>query len=189
MIDFLTKWTQNIIVALIITVLIELILPEGSSKKYIKIVLGLYVFSVVILPIIGNKTNYIEELSKDSDNYKISSMDSMKFDIDKSVEKVYKDNLSREINKYLENNGFKVIKLDLQIETEDENRFGILNKIEMTLTSNNTKEIKFIEEVKIKNTDGVNMERGKQITIFESIEEYLHNNYGVDKKNIIINTE
>ena len=34
--EWMTTWAQGIIVAVIITTIIELILPEGNHKKYIK---------------------------------------------------------------------------------------------------------------------------------------------------------
>lgn len=37
--NFLNTWLQGIIVAVIIATIIEMILPSGNSKKYIKMVL------------------------------------------------------------------------------------------------------------------------------------------------------
>ena len=35
MIDWISTWAQSIIIAVIIATIIEMILPSGSSKKYI----------------------------------------------------------------------------------------------------------------------------------------------------------
>ena len=35
-------WAENIIIVVIISIIIEMILPEGNSKKYVKVVSGLY---------------------------------------------------------------------------------------------------------------------------------------------------
>ena len=43
MVAFISSWAQGIIVAVIIASIIEMILPEGSSKKYIKVVIGVYI--------------------------------------------------------------------------------------------------------------------------------------------------
>ena len=40
-IEWLSNWSQAIIVAVIIGTIIEMILPEGNSKKYIKVVIVL----------------------------------------------------------------------------------------------------------------------------------------------------
>ena len=52
MIDFLSNWAQGIIVAVIIATIIEMILPNGSSKKYVKVVVGIYILFTIISPII-----------------------------------------------------------------------------------------------------------------------------------------
>ena len=38
MVAFISNWAQGIIVAVIIASIIEMILPEGSSKKYINFI-------------------------------------------------------------------------------------------------------------------------------------------------------
>ena len=43
MISFISSWAQQIIFAVIIGIIIQMLLPEGKSKKYIKIVIGVYV--------------------------------------------------------------------------------------------------------------------------------------------------
>lgn len=189
MISFFSAWSQNIIVGVIITVIIELVLPEGTSKKYLKIVLGLYVLSIVIAPIIDTNsinTNFLENMENSINN---NSAQTMSIDIDKSVEKVYKDSITREIKKYLDNCGFDVKKIELNIETENEDKYGLVKEIEMTLSLKDDESIEIVREVEIKNTDGVKIEESKKTTIFESIEEYLNINYGVNKRSIIINIE
>ena len=37
MIEWITNWAQGIIIAVIIATIIEMILPNGSCKKYIKV--------------------------------------------------------------------------------------------------------------------------------------------------------
>ena len=41
MVSWFSKWAQGIIVAVVISTLIELILPNGSSKKYVKVIIGI----------------------------------------------------------------------------------------------------------------------------------------------------
>ena len=53
MIKFLSNWAQNIIVAVIIGSIIEMILPSGSLKKYVKVVIGIYILFSIVSPIIN----------------------------------------------------------------------------------------------------------------------------------------
>lgn len=45
-------WCENLIIAVIISLIIELILPEGNNKKYIKVIIGLYLMVIVFDPFI-----------------------------------------------------------------------------------------------------------------------------------------
>lgn len=38
MIESIKTWTENIIIVVIISIIIEMILPDGSNKKYVKVV-------------------------------------------------------------------------------------------------------------------------------------------------------
>ena len=69
--DFLSYWLQGIVIAVIITTIIELILPNSNSKKYIKVVLGVYVVFNIITPIVNQFFDSNFELSSivDVDEY------------------------------------------------------------------------------------------------------------------------
>ena len=62
-IEWISDWAQAIIVAVIIGTVIEMILPEGNSKKYIKVVIGVYVLFTIISPIITKFTGKNIEVS------------------------------------------------------------------------------------------------------------------------------
>ena len=55
-ISFISSWAEQIIVAVIIATIIEMILPSGNNKKYIKVVIGIYVLFTILSPIIGKIT-------------------------------------------------------------------------------------------------------------------------------------
>lgn len=52
MINNISTWAEQVIIAVIIATIIELILPNGNSKKYIKIVIGVYILYTITFPII-----------------------------------------------------------------------------------------------------------------------------------------
>ena len=55
MINFLSSWAEQIVLAVIIATIIELILPNNKNKKYIQMVIGIYVLFNIISPVIKNK--------------------------------------------------------------------------------------------------------------------------------------
>ena len=48
MINWITNWAEAIIIAVVIATIIEMILPEGNCKKYIKVVIGVYILFTII---------------------------------------------------------------------------------------------------------------------------------------------
>ena len=69
MVSFLSSWIEGIAIAVIIASIFELILPNGNLKKYIKIILGIYVIFSIITPFVDSNKLYSIDLSKEVDNY------------------------------------------------------------------------------------------------------------------------
>ncbi len=65
MIRFLSKWIEGIAIAVIITSIFEMILPNGNLKKYIKVVLGIYVIFSIIAPFVDSKALYSIDIEKE----------------------------------------------------------------------------------------------------------------------------
>ena len=53
MIEFCREWCEGIIIAVIISIIIEAILPDGNNKKYVKVVVGIYIIFTILNPILG----------------------------------------------------------------------------------------------------------------------------------------
>ena len=92
-------WCESLIIAVIITLIIELILPEGNNKKYIKVVIGLYLMFMVFDPflkIVLNNDFYTSKIFEfeQSDVISVASED-------KLIEDIYIDGLKRNIQKEL----------------------------------------------------------------------------------------
>ena len=52
MIIKIRQWCEGIIIAVIISIIIEMIIPEGKNKKYIKVIIGVYIMFVSLTPIL-----------------------------------------------------------------------------------------------------------------------------------------
>ena len=49
MISFINSYVKGIVVAVIISTIIEMILPEGKIKKYVKTVIGAYIVFIIMI--------------------------------------------------------------------------------------------------------------------------------------------
>ena len=64
MIEFLRNWVEQIAITIIIVSIFELILPDGKLKKYIKIILGVYVVFCIISPFVDNSLYSFDKLDE-----------------------------------------------------------------------------------------------------------------------------
>ncbi|MCJ7839351.1 stage III sporulation protein AF [Lederbergia sp. NSJ-179] len=49
--EFITDWIFNIIIFLLLSMIIDMLLPETNMKKYAKLVIGLLLISIIITPL------------------------------------------------------------------------------------------------------------------------------------------
>lgn len=123
MIKFVSSWTEQIVIAVIIVTIIELILPKNKNKKYIQMIMGIYVLFNIISPIIKNK----EAIS--IDEYNIEKYETKsQYEIDQSsmderIEKIYLEELENKITSRFEEEGFYVEKciIDAVLDTSKKN--------------------------------------------------------------------
>lgn len=197
--------------------IIELILPNGNNKKYIKTIIGIYILFVIIYPIItklsGNKINLNAILSGISYEDEKSSTDLLNVETNSNIEKTYITNLKTTLEEDLRNKGYKVNLLDIGIEKSEE-KYGQINYI--TLRISKIDENKYIDntnvkannnisitniskiekiDINIKNSDNNNIKQNNENLNIEKIneneintlKEYLNTTYLVKKDNIKIN--
>lgn len=199
MIKFINSWAQGIILAVIIATIIEIILPEGKNKKYVKTVIGVYILFTIIYPLINKftKTNIntlIENTTKQMSTYQENN--SLKIDTDKYIENTYKKKIEEDIRKRANEKNLNITSLNVYIETEDENRYGMLNslvmKVEKNETSKKNNNVNQIKEINIsKNVQNNEMIENKDKTVTEKevneFKEYINATYYLEKEKIHIN--
>lgn len=206
LIEWISTWAEQIIVAVIIATIIEMILPSGNNKKYIKAVIGVYILFTIISPILGKITNIdlsnidYEKYFEGFDNSQEMSS-SLVTNNDKSIEEIYISNIKQDMKLKLQKNGYTVDNIELEIEFINETNYGNINWIYLTLHKAESKEDKSkitntisvnkIEQVKIRNsttntTNESNKEKLDNNEINE-IKEYLAGVYEIRKGSISIN--
>lgn len=140
MIEFFSSWAKGIGVTVVIISIFEMILPNNTSKKYIRIVLGIYLLFNIISPIISNKDVLnvkdidLEEISTTSTEVNQTSMNSR-------IKKLYDKELEKDITKKLKEKGYEVITCNVmsQISTKEDEDTKI-NKIKLKVNKTDNKE-------------------------------------------------
>jgi len=202
-VSIINSWAQGIILAVIIATIIEIILPEGNNKKYIKTVIGIYILFVMIHPLISkvsNKNINIDKVIKDTtskmNEYKTEDLS---LETKKYIKETYLEKIKEDINKKIEEKGYDINFLNLDIEIENEEFYGEIKSIDIridkkeieteeNIISENTIQKIDTVEINISNKTTIN-EENEKITEDEiiSLKEYLSNEYGTAKEKIYIN--
>lgn len=152
MIEILSSWAKNIILAVIIISILEMILPNNKTKKYVKMVMGIYLLFNIISPIIKNKEVFNInqfDINNYKDQYTSADLESNidQTSMDKRLKEIYIDELEKDITTKLESKGYIVNSCNVDATlSEDEENAGI------------TKIVLDIEETK----DDVNNTSNKQ---------------------------
>lgn len=201
MIDWISTWAQSIIIAVIIATIIEMILPSGSSKKYIKVVTGVYILFTIISPVITKFTgktlavsdileldSYVNEIKQ-----KEVSQNLLAENNSSSIKDIYTANLKSDIKNKLKQKGYSANNIVLTVG-DDENY--TLNKIELDIKKikedkQEVNEIEAVNKINITISNSVVEKNNNKSSISdkekEKIKQYLSSVYEIDEKDILVN--
>ena len=192
MIEFFSSWAQGIIVAVIVATIVELLLPNGSSKKYVKVVVGIYILFSIIAPVVNKFANQdinteifnldkYEKKMEDSNNKILQKIEANN---SRTVKDIYVANLEAK----LKDKGYEVT--STYIKAKDDENYTIEN-ISITVKKNENKENKneiSIGEITISKTkDNTTSNEDISRQDKQEIKEYLAKTYDISEKSIDIN--
>lgn len=123
MIEFLSSWAEQIVLAVIIATIIELILPNNKNKKYIQMVIGVYILCNIISPIINNKENLSFDKYKIQESTVKSDYVLDQSSMNERLEKIYLEELEENVTTKFEKSGYTVKKceIDATLDTSKKN--------------------------------------------------------------------
>ena len=189
MISFISSWTQQVIFAVIIGVILQMILPEGKNKKYIKVIIGVYVLFAIINPVIGKNIDMdLEEFNLSLENTAIELDNTNEHNIDE----IFLNNLTQDIKSKIANKGYSCENIELTTNENYEIKKIVVEGIyelpdseETQINSNNIQ----INEVVIGEKDNNIKEqvvKGISNSEEKKLKEFLSETYNVKEKNIEI---
>ena len=130
MINFLSLWVKNLSLALIVVSILEMLLPNNKTKKYIKMVMGLYILFSIIAPFVNNSnvlnfniedvySDYSKEISSTSATSTAGEVNQAS--MDDRLNQLYKEQLESDITQKVEEKGYDVrkCKVDAHISESD----------------------------------------------------------------------
>lgn len=206
MIEFLSSWAKGIGVTIVIVSIFEMLLPNNNTKKYIRMVLGVYILFNIIAPVVKNKEIFnFDNFDLQTGQIKETSVVDQT-SMNERIEELYEQEMVKDITKKLKEKGFEVTSARVYTQIGDSENETKINKIKLKIEKSdkkmeteekqNTVENKIVTEVqKIKKVDTAietnKKEENKRNSVtkeeLQSIKKFLIEEYGVSEKCLEIN--
>ena len=205
MIACFSEWAKNLTLAVVIVSLFEMLLPNNKIKKYIKVVMGLYILFNIISPFVKKDFSFeLENVIENNKSKTVSTEAINQTSMDTRLKQICKEELEKDIIKKVEEQGYVVenCKVDVKIE-EDTN----IDKITLRVKKSNeeiqkeenqkqndiqqklVKEVQKIKKVQIgeNKTENKNEDENLSAQDISNIKSFLIKEYEVNEKCLKIN--
>ena len=208
MIEILSSWAKGLGITIVIVSIFEMLLPNNRTKKYIRMVLGVYVIFNIVSPLIKNKDvfNFNNIDLEEYTSVETSSVNQTS--MNERIKKLYSEELEKDITKKIKEKGYEVKKCKVRVQIADDEEETKINKIKLIVSKTqeevkndikNSAENKIVTEIqKIRKIDtGVEIKKQEKEknevsdkvnkTEIQNIKKFLIEEYGVNEKCLEIN--
>ena len=208
MIEFLSTWAKSLGLAIIVISILEMLLPNNKTKKYVRMVFGIYIIFNIISPFIKNK-DILDVSTYDFHEYSnyITNQSSMnESSMDSRIEQIYIEELEKDITKKVNDLGYNVTTCNVYATLSSDNEENYIEEIVLTVEKsekqqneeetiedtlvNEIQKIKpintTIEEVD-KNIDEQDDKQNINNRDVQKIKKFLKEEYGVEETCLKIN--
>ena len=143
MIEFLSSWAKGLGLAIIVISILEMLLPNNKTKKYVRMVFGIYIIFNIVSPFVKNKdildvSSY--DLNEYIDNYTTNQTNEEQSSVDSRIEEIYIEELEKDITKKVEELGYQVITCNVYATLSSENEENYIEEIVLTVEKNEEQE-------------------------------------------------
>lgn len=164
------EWCEELVVAIVLCIIIESLIPKGNNKKYVKLIIGIYVMYVMINPIL-NLLNY--DLNLEEKLWDLNMYTEVSTDISDDIKDIYITGIEEDIKTKVKELGYDIDNIEVHVDENYEN----IEKIELSL--------RYQKNNSIVNTiiidDRIENETNKDIEI---IQQYINENYYLEEDKI-----
>ena len=217
MIEFLSSWAKSLGLAIIVISILEMLLPNNKTKKYVRMVFGIYIIFNILSPFVSNK-DILEVSSNDINeyinNYTSNQINEEQTSMDSRIEEIYIEELEKDITEKVEELGYQVTTCNVYATLSSQNEENYIEEIVLTVEKNEgqenteennqkqeeTMEDKLVEEIqkikpinttvgKANKTDQEQGSSKQSITNgdIQKIKKFLNEEYGVEETCLKIN--
>ena len=197
--EFFRNWIINIVVTMIFVTFVEILMPSGSMRKYVKFVVGLLVMMVILSPLINIATGNFDMAGKILEVSEAINLKGLQLQIDsikkgqrEGIVELYKSKLENQIERQvLDMYHAKKVKAEVRInENYGTEEFGKVLGIRLEVIGDNRKETEGVipkVEIKVNTQEEHDIARANSNQYGElkqGICEYLSKVYGLSPEDI-----
>lgn len=212
MIEFMSSWVKGLGLAIVIVSILEMLLPNNKTKKYIRMVMGIYILFTIVSPFVSYQKDFnINDINLEEYTTAETSTRVDQSSMNERIQELYIQELEKDITKKLTEKGYQVNSCKVKAEISDKEEETKISKIKINVqksqkNTNNQKEENLENQVvaeiqKIKpvdtsikedhseqedNTEENNNTKVNKADI-QNIKKFLIEEYGVNEKCLAIN--
>ena len=211
MIEFLSNWAKDICLAVIVISILEMILLNNKTKKYVRMVFGLYIMFNIISPFIKNK-DILDVSTYDFNeygNYTTNQSNLNESSMNTKIKEIYIEELEKDITEKINELGYNVTTCNVYATLSSKNEESYIEQIELNVEKGEEKqenqdeeetfENKLVSEIQkikpvnttiTKNNQNNNQDENQKsinMSDIQKIKKFLIEEYGVDEKCLKIN--
>ena len=143
MIEFLSSWAKSLGLAIIVISILEMLLPNNKTKRYVRMVFGLYIIFNIVSPFIKNK-DILDVSSYDMNeyigDYTTNQTQEEQNSVDSQIEEIYIRELEKDITRKVEKLGYQVTTCNVYATLSSENEENYIEQIVLTVEKNEQQE-------------------------------------------------
>ena len=211
MIDFLSTWAKSLGLSIIVISILEMILPNNKTKKYVRMIFGIYIIFNIISPFIKNK-DIIDVSTYDFNeygNYTTNQSNLNESSMNTKIKEIYIEELEKDITEKINELGYNVTTCNVYATLSSKNEESYIEQIELNVEKGEEKqenqdeeetfENKLVSEIQkikpvnttiTKNNQNNNQDENQKsinMSDIQKIKKFLIEEYGVDEKCLKIN--
>lgn len=132
MVEFMSSWVKGLGLAIVIISILEMLLPNNKTKKYIRMVMGIYLLFTMISPFMNNKQIWnTKELNLESYVTTETSTTLDQSSMDERIQELYIQELEKDITKKLKEKGYEVTTCKVKAQISDKEEETKITKIKV----------------------------------------------------------
>lgn len=142
MIEFMSSWVKGLGLAIVIVSILEMLLPNNKTKKYIRIVMGIYILFTIVSPFITHQEVFQGDTFQ-LENYMTAETSTTvnQSSMDERIQELYTQELEKDISKKLKEKGYKVIDCKVRVQISDKEEETKITKIKMKVQKQTESEV------------------------------------------------